>query len=444
MLMMLSLRRTIGMRNRRKYFQGTLLNIALVLAIAFSVILTGFVFSSFGKNEAPSVSESQQPEQRLLEMFRPTQYIVTQSNGQQKLVVNDTDEKIKGIRRAVTQSTLDEAQTKTVTTGQIKKILSTKKSQIFRYPDVIPISYFNTRYEQHIVAQKTFNFNYFVLPLDHKKEGYFVNTKTDQVTTVKVSKLNSDQVWQQVDKLPTHLTVDFKAYNGRVVLNYPQKIKLPVYSYLVNHRDPKTYVSSLLGTLNQLTITQDDAETVYTNKLNNQQITYDPSWETVKFEDHNPKNKLPKTYLDRLNSNFSQINLLQLDLTDTRFYESQDNGKKITFRTYVEGFPVYFQSQSGAIHMTMDNHGNLTSTYSLNELGVPVPNRQADVELPATETVIKQLTDAGVKTSDYNFITPGYEWLINEDSQAAVNMEPTWMIETHDGWQSVTSYLRNR
>lgn len=432
------------MRNRHKYFHNALLNIVLALAITFSVILTGFVFSSFGKNEAPDQSESQQPEQRLLEMFRPTQYIVTKTNGQQKLVINGTDEKLKGIRRAVTDATFDEENTETVTTGRIKNILSTKKAQIFRYPDVIPIAYFNIRYAQHISSHKSFNFNYFVLPLDQTEDSYFVNTKTNQLTTVKVSKLDSDQTWRQVNKLQTNLTVNFKTYNDHVALNYPEKLKLPVYSYLVNHRDPKTYVSSLLGTMNQLNITQNNTKTVYTNKLNNQQITYDPSWETVTFEDHNPKNKLPKTYLDRLNSNFSQINLLQSDLTDTRFYESQDNGKKITFRTYVEGFPVYFQSRSGAIHMVMDKHGNLTSTYSLNELGVPVPNQQADIELPATETVIKQLKDAGVKVSDYNFITPGYEWLINDDSQAAVNMKPTWMIETHSGWQSVSSYLHNR
>lgn len=442
--MMQSLRRMIGMRNKNKFIQSSVLSVLLFIAVAISVALTCFIFSSFGKREAPDQATAQQPEQQLFEVFRPTQYVVTKASGKQQLVTNTTDEKIKKIGNALTNSQITDPKTKQATLSEIKKVLSLKKSQIFRYPDVIPMSFFNTRYSQNVATNKNSNFDYFVLPLDHSNKGYFVNTKTNYITTVSIKKLDTNSVWQQVNKLPKNLTIDFKSYNGRVMLNYPKKLALPVYSYLVNHRDPKTYVSALLGTINQLTITEENNKTIYTNKINNQKIIYDPNWETVTFEENNPKNKLPKSYSDRLNTSISQINLVQSDLTGTRFYESQEDGKKITFRTYVEGFPVYFQSESGAIHMTMDKRGNLTSTYSLNEIGVPVPNRQAKVVLPSTAEVMKQLTEAGVKPTEYNFITPGYEWLINQDSQAAVNMQPTWMIETHTGWQSVSSFLKAR
>lgn len=442
--MMMSSRRMIGMRNKQKILQSVLLNALLVLLLVTSVVLTGFIFSSFGKNEAPDQATAQQPEKQLLEIFRPTQYIVSQADGSQQLAMHADDARLKKIRTAITNAKLTDAQTKTVSVADIKKVLATKKSQIFRYPDVVPISYFNIRYDQNVSTRKNFNFDYFVVALDRSNNSYFVNTKTNQITTVKVSKLDRNAVWEQSKKLPKNMNINFKAHQGRVMLNYPKKITLPVYSYLVTRRDPKTYVSALLGTINQLNVTQDGDKTVYTNKLNNQKIIYDPYWETVTFEDHNLKNKLPKNYIDRLNTGLSQISLLQSDFTDTRFYESQQNGQKITFRTYVEGFPVYFQSEIGAVHMTMDKHGNLTSTYSLNEIGVPVPNSQPDVVLPSTTEVIKQLTDAGVQEKDYDFITPGYEWRLDKDSQAAVNMEPTWMIETHTGWQSVSSYLKTR
>lgn len=442
--MMMSLRRAIGMRNKQKFLQNVLLNGLLVLSLVISVVLTAFIFSSFGKNEAPDQSTAQQPEKQLLEIFRPTQYIVNQTDGSQQLVMNATDAKLKKMRHALTDAQLTDAQTKTVNIAGIKKVLATKKAQIFHYSDVVPISYFNIRYDQRVSTRKNLNFDYFVLALDRSNNGYFVNTKTNQITTVKVNKLNHHDAWQLAQQLPKSLNINFQNYHNRVGLNYLQKIRLPVYSYLVNNRDPKTYVSALLGTINQLNVTQDGDKTVYSNKLNNQTIVYDPNWATVTFEDHNKKNKLPEFYVDRLNTGLSQINLLQSDFTDTRFYESQQNGQKITFRTYVEGFPVYFQSEIGAIHMTMDKHGNLTSTYSLNEIGVPVPNNQPDVILPSTREIIKQLSDAGVQEKDYNFIAPGYQWLLDQGSQAAVNMEPTWMIETASGWQSVSSFLKTR
>lgn len=432
------------MRNKQAFLQHTVLNALLVLTIVASVILSGFTFKSFGQSETTSQSATQQPEQQLLQVFRPTQFIITQTNGQQQVVLKTDSAQVKTIKNAFTSSHFSDAQTETVSTRQLEQILSTKRSFTLRYPDVIPVAYFNTRYNQQVGSQGAFNFDYFVLALDRSNNGYFVNTQNRQVTTVKVNKLDDDDVWHAVNQLPQHTAIDFKSYQGRARLDYTQSFKLPVYSYLVNRRDPKIYVSALLGTMNQLVITQAGDKTVYTNKLNHQTVTYDPDWETVTFTDNNVKTKLPKAYLDRLNQSFAQMNLLQLNLTDTRFYESQNSGQAVTYRTYVEGFPVYFQSESGAIHIDMSQNGQQKSTYSLNELGVPVPNNQPEVTLPSTAEVLKQLRDAGVKSSDYDFITPGYEWLINKDSQAAVNMVPTWMIETADGWQSVSAFLAKK
>ena len=431
------------MRNKNFFVQHTILNLLLVLAIGISVILTGFTFKSFGQAEAPSQAVAQQSDQQLLKVFRPTQYVVTQAGGQQNVILKTDAVNVKDIKNALTSADFSDAQTETVSTEQIEKVLRLKSSFTLRYPDVVPLAYFNMRYSQQVDLQ-SFNFNYFVLAMDNSHNGYFVNTQKRQIMSVKVNKLNNNKVWRWVNQLPKSAVVNFKTYQDQAMLRYTQPFKLPVYSYLVNRRDPKTYVSALLGTLNQLVISQSGDKTVYTNKLNHQTVTYDPDWETVTFEDHSTKNKLPKSYLDRLNLSFAQMNLLQLNLNDTRFYESQAGGQQVTYRTYVEGFPVYFQSESGAIHIDMAADGRQTSTYSLNELGVPVPNQQSDVTLPATDDVLKQLEAAGVKPSDYDFITPGYEWLISKESQAAVNMVPTWMIETSDGWQSVDGYLAKR
>jgi regulatory protein YycH of two-component signal transduction system YycFG len=308
----------------------------------------------------------------------------------------------------------------------------------------VPIEYFNSYYSQRVSTHKSFNFNYVVVPLNHSKKAYFVNTQSKTITTVTISKIDTTEAWKVAARLPKALTVNFKVVNGHVMLNYPKEFKLPVYSYLVNHRDPTTYVSALLGTTNQLTQTTENNKKIYTNKYSNQQIIYDPDLETVTFTDNRTTGTLQRSYYNRLNVGFSQINLLQLDLSDTRFYQSRDNGKDITYRTFVEGLPVYYQSKTGAIHMTLDKYGNLTSTYSLNELGVPVPNTQEDVTLPKAADVLAKLQQAGVKSSEYYSIAPGYEWLANKENDVSVNMNPTWMIETPTGWMSVNTFLANR
>lgn len=439
--MWMKCRRTIGMRNNRSV-QGITLNVILTITILISIVLTAFVFMSIGQQQ--NVSSSNQQDQQSVTAFRPTNYIINDKYGTQNMVMHADNQQIKTMRGYLTSADIKNPHKKKVSNATIIAAISKKQSAVYRYPDVVPIDYFNARYNQNIAAIKGFNFDYFVLPLDKSNLAYFINTQTKTMVTVNLSKINTTKMWEVAEKLPKSLTVNFKSLNHRVRLNFPKNIKLPVYSYLVNHRDPTTYVSTLLGTTNQLTTTTDGNKVIYTNKFSDQQVTYDPDLDTVTFKDNKADGKLDKTYAARLNIGFSQINLLQLNLTDTRFYESRNDGKNVTYRTFVEGMPVYYQSESGAIHMTLDNHGNLISTYSLNELGVPVPNNQKEVTLPKTSDILSRLRQAGVKETDYYFVTPGYEWMVNKDSRAAVNMRPTWMIETSSGWQSVDDYLKSR
>ncbi|MGQ4572813.1 hypothetical protein ACUIJP_01655 [Leuconostoc pseudomesenteroides] len=429
------------MRNNRSV-QGITLNVILTITILISIVLTACVFMSIGQQQ--NVSSSNQQDQQSVTAFRPTNYIINDKDGTQNMVMHADNQQIKTMRGYLTSAEIKNPHKKKVSNATIISAISKKQSAVYRYPDVVPIDYFNARYNQHIATIKNFNFDYFVLSLDKSNLAYFINTQTKTMVTVSLSKINTAKMWELAEKLPKALTVNFKELNNRVRLNFPKEIKLPIYSYLVNHRDPTTYVSTLLGTTNQLKTTTSGNKVIYTNKFTDQQVTYDPDVDTVTFKDNKADSKLDKTYAARLNIGFSQINLLQLNLTDTRFYESRNDGKNVTYRTFVEGMPVYYQSESGAIHMTLDNHGNLISTYSLNELGVPVPNNQKEVTLPKTADILNRLKRAGVKESDYYFVTPGYEWLVNKDSHAAVNMSPTWMIETASGWQSVDDFLNAR
>ncbi len=434
-------RRTIGMQNNRSV-QGVMINILLTIAIIVSIVLTALIFISAGSQEAPTQTDQQS--QQASELFRPTNYIVNDKSGKQHMVMHTTNAQYKSIHQYLANSRMTNPTQRKATNKQISQLLDKTQTALYHYPDVVPIEYFNSYYSQRVSTHKSFNFNYVVVPLNHSKKAYFVNTQSKTITTVTISKIDTTEAWKVAARLPKALTVNFKVVNEHVMLNYPKEFKLPVYSYLVNHRDPTTYVSALLGTTNQLTQTTENNKKIYTNKYSNQQIIYDPDLETVTFTDNRTTGTLQRSYYNRLNVGFSQINLLQLDLSDTRFYQSRDNGKDITYRTFVEGLPVYYQSKTGAIHMTLDKYGNLTSTYSLNELGVPVPNTQEDVTLPKAADVLAKLQQAGVKSSEYYSIAPGYEWLANKENNVSVNMNPTWMIETPTGWMSVNTFLANR
>ena len=89
------------MRNKPFLLQQTILNVLLVLAIGASVVLSALTFKSFGPTETASQSATQQSNQQLIQVFRPTQYIVTQAKGQQHVVLKTDSKQIKMIKNSI-------------------------------------------------------------------------------------------------------------------------------------------------------------------------------------------------------------------------------------------------------------------------------------------------------------------------------------------------------
>ncbi|MGO2517042.1 MAG: two-component system activity regulator YycH, partial [Leuconostoc falkenbergense] len=150
------------MRNNRSV-QGITMNVILTVAILISIILTAFVFMSIGQQQ--NVSPSGQQDQQSVTAFRPTNYIVNDKDGIQNMVMHADNQQIKTMRSYLTSAEIKNPHKKKVSNTMIIAAISKKQAVVYRYPDVVPIDYFNARYNQHIAAIKNFNFDYFVLSL---------------------------------------------------------------------------------------------------------------------------------------------------------------------------------------------------------------------------------------------------------------------------------------
>ncbi|MCO6184166.1 two-component system activity regulator YycH [Leuconostoc fallax] len=427
------------MHNQNARLQAWVLGVTLSVLLLGSFALTGMIFMNSEKKENTTPDA---PITQTLDIFRPTQYIYSDEHAKQYLIQHPQTRQLRSIYHLLNKLEFSDVGTKKASNQEMLTLLKQSNTQIFRYSDVIPMQYFNSYYNQDISAKKNFSFDYFVLSLGSSGSGYFINTRTHSITTVKVSHVNAVQTREQLVKSTEKTRVTFGNINQKISVFYQDKIHLPTYSYLINRRDPSIYVSALLGTLNQIDITTKNQQRTYVNKITGQSLVYDGNANTVRYRDSDKTRNTVTKYNERMAIAFAQLNLLKINFSDTRFYENFDDGKKLTFRTIVEGIPVYYQSPSGAITISFDNKGRVTSTYSLNELGIPVPNDGADVTLADTATVLKELEDAKISATDYQSITPGYQWVSNNNSNAAVDMKPTWMIETHNQWMSLEQFLK--
>jgi len=115
----------------------------------------------------------------------------------------------------------------------------------------------------------------------------------------------------------------------------------------------------------------------------------------------------------------------------------------VIYRSYVEGFPIFNQTENGDVRIQMTSNGLDRYYFSLDSLQVPVPTtgKQTSVTLPSSTTVLKQLVAAGYKDNKIGSIELGYQWSQNKSSKLVIDLTPTYYVYYNGAWRTYTSML---
>jgi regulatory protein YycH of two-component signal transduction system YycFG len=132
-------------------------------------------------------------------------------------------------------------------------------------------------------------------------------------------------------------------------------------------------------------------------------------------------------------------------LTDDLYYfEETNNAKSLMYRLFVNGLPVFNQTDNGTVQVKQkpNNHEQIIlSQYSLR---VPLPtDNKNKVTLPTMDEEINKLMAAGIDKTDIQKILLGYRWRLNPKDQI-VTLEPTWYFEQDHVWRSVDNWTADK
>lgn len=142
---------------------------------------------------------------------------------------------------------------------------------------------------------------------------------------------------------------------------------------------------------------------------------------------------------DIYDQSYHYVNRLESSIGSLRFFDRTKDS--ITYRTFIEGFPVFGNEYQGEVSFSLEDTGSATPQVtiksSMNTIQIPIPSDET-VQLPATKTVIENLVTAGANQSLIQGIVIGYQRQNVKNTDEIVDMIPMWYLKYDGQWYSAT------
>ncbi|WP_170999529.1 YycH family regulatory protein [Paucilactobacillus kaifaensis] len=424
------------------------LPILLTIAVLISLVLSWFIWTNPARyergRETDTSSQSQLASKSISDIFLPTQVIKTNQKGSQYLLHAKKVNLVLSLKQKLNNWKLGNISRLTSQDqGQYKKYLMQKNTIALNYPSQVSTTIFNKTFGQSINKHQLKQFNRIIIPLKNTNNIYLLSDKNMAVYRVHVSKHPQiSKIKQLVNSKTEQYSVREQLINNRFMLTYPKSISMPSYSYLMNKQSANSFMTTLLNSVSSsaVTVHKKDHVTTYANGSNKRMLVNTKNG-TVSYENFGSSTKGANTINGLLTKSFQQLSGIGVPLENIRYDHSNLNQRKVIYRGYVESFPIFNQTEYGAIQIKYLKSGEQKFFFSLYSLQVPVPNGAKRVELPSTKSMLNQLGQAGIKTNKIKNIRLAYEWQTNKDSSMVIDLKPTYYVYYQGKWKNYATLI---
>lgn len=429
-----------------------LLPIALTALILLSVGLSVYIWMNPSRYERESKvsttsSNSTLATRTVDDIYLPTQLIRTDSNGKQALLINKNVSLVSQFKDQLSKWHAESISKVRVTSASsYKTLLNGEDSYVLNFPDSVTVSLFNTVFNQNLRSFRSSEFSRIVIPIHDTDHIYLLNDNHHEIYSVRLRKksLSSLDKVLAADKVKA-IAVKMTYEDNATYLDYTDTIKMQQYSYLMSKSAASEIANRLLDA--------DGNSTVSVHNRNGKQeyttgsfkrMTVNPKLGTVYFEDYSDSGDTRKMSLaNQLKKSYKYLVSLGVPMDNIRYYGYDSTSSSVIYRSYVEGFPIFNQTENGDVRIQLTANGLDRYYFSLYSLQVPVPttgNKQS-VTLPSSTSVLKKLIAAGYKNNKIGSIELGYQWSQNKSSKLVIDLTPTYYVYYNGSWRTYTSML---
>lgn len=448
------MRRTCGVKIRRY-----LLHIGLFIAVVISLILSAIIWvdpATFHRttmtqtttNESTSVNNNIS-HYSWDDVYLPTNIVLTKNKQQFQLTSNQQDivEKMRDESKNVHIKDISVKESNNFNTYH-NELLNTDNIML-SYSGPMSIGIFEKIIDKHSLFNHYADrkFKHLVMPLNNHKVVYLFNDNDLKVYRVDLKEDIPSKVYEVVNGKNIQQTpVQYQEITKNIfILNYPQGVSVPKYSYLISKENTSLFVTHLLGSSssNSIGTQEHKGVTVYSTD-NGQRLMIDNKTGMVNYTSAQHGSHRDKMSFNKiLRDNFDNLNNLGVTLDNVRYQGYNPTKRIVTYQSYINNYPIISNNDYGTYEINLQKDGTIQYTFSIDNLQVPLPNNDQKVNLPPTNQIIQDLHNNNYDINKVQNIEVGYDWSQNPDSQMVVDLIPTYFIKYNGRWINYQNLNKN-
>ncbi|MFC6169480.1 YycH family regulatory protein [Loigolactobacillus jiayinensis] len=422
-----------------------LLKISLLAMIAVSLVLSWLIWTNnarFQRNTTDATTSTTQTETKNTEdVYLPTQILTSDANGNQYMVYNNKENIVDALHKQLSKWQLSGLKKMPLTSKNYLTTINQKSALSLVYPRNITYAVFAKTFKQKVTkANRQRFFNRIIIPTKKSGTIYFLDDQRKTGFSAKASHADLAALQARLKKTTIQLPVTEKLFNNQPELYYTSNVKVTQYSYLVTKQNPTDFVTSLLsGTDPSALETKEQNHITTYNDGTYKSLQVDHQNSTIEFEDYS-SDVSSTTPTKILNGAYKTLAKIGSAPGNMRYFDYEHKTRTVIYRSYVEGLPVFNQTDFGAVKVQLLTTG-VKLNFSVYTLQVPLPASSTATPLPTTQTALDNLAAAGYDMADIGSFKLGYHWAVNSSSSSVIDLTPTYYFKYNGKWLSYQQML---
>ncbi|MBP1042685.1 hypothetical protein I6N95_16840 [Vagococcus sp. BWB3-3] len=423
---------------------GRLIRFGLVSMIVLSLFLSWKIWTNSGSKDLVDNSKNSESTMNMKQpkdVFSPVKLIYHDDQG--KHFYSNKENLISSITKEVLRLSRERLTVYSEKDGA-RYLESQTKPNSFELVMGSPISlaYFLEINDQDVTRgiEEDMSFQRLVVSLD-EDVMYVLNDKNQQVYRIKFKGDLSEIRRLLRDTNNRFIEVLHEDSELPVFYQFIEDITLKKYSYILSTQSYTLFSQAFFDNPQEIMPNDSNRNSRDVDLINAEGDSLKISYDTgeAQFSGRiKPETVLVNPTHNIYTDTFYYVQSIGNSMGTIRYFEGR--GNKVTYRNFVEGFPIFSDHTKGRVEVTRNNQIIQVMT-NQETIQVPIPSDE-EVTLPNTERIVAQLEAAGIQRKELEDLQIGYTWEANQETKQVVDLVPEWYVKLDNYWDNVANVIQ--
>lgn len=287
--------------------------------------------------------------------------------------------------------------------------------------------------------EKTFDRIY--LSERNSNEINFYDTTEKLLYTSQIEEIDKEQLLTAVNgRGVSYRFVEIKEIGDKYIYLPINETKLPRLTYMVEKQPNSLFIGRLFDDTSEVREKRSDQFVQYLDYISEMRINEETNMLNY-YRNRSASVGMPLT--ETLLVSFKELVLYENWSDDIHFFDYDKQKNEVTYRRYIEGFPVFSPIGYGVTNLTVVEEGMSRLQVPMVVAQTPIADEEDQKTLPGSFELLNELDKKNYTLAEIDDIKIGYTWTNNPESDRVINLDPNWYIYTKGNWITIQELDEN-